>query len=106
MCSAKVCINPHDVSQTPGNIFSFKFIEYLAAGAHVISTPMGALEKEIESGMTYMPDNNPETIAATLKRVIIGGEWRETAALHVCEMYGSRTISNALDELLRLAWRN
>jgi glycosyltransferase involved in cell wall biosynthesis len=52
ICSARICINPHAVSQTPGNIFAFKIIEYLAAGAHVITTPMGALEREIECGIT------------------------------------------------------
>ena len=101
MCSAKICINPHDVSQTPGNVFAFKIIEYLAAGAHVITTPMGTLEKEIECGITYMPNNNPDTIAATLKQVILGGRWRQTAAQYVCDLYGPAAVSKALDMLLQ-----
>src|SRR5262249_49850493 len=55
MSSARICINPHQVSDTPGNVFAFKLVEYLAAGAHVITTPMGALETELEAGVTYMP---------------------------------------------------
>jgi len=69
LCSARICINPHVVSQTPGNVFAFKIIEYLAAGAHVVTTPMGNVEQELEDGITYMNDNSPGTIAATLQRV-------------------------------------
>jgi len=69
---AVVGINPHDVSETPGNVFAFKIIEYLAAGAHCITTPMGELEPALEAGVTYMPDNKPETIARTLQQVTEG----------------------------------
>ena len=103
MCSAKICINPHDVSQTPGNVFAFKILEYIAAGAHVISTPMGALEKEIESGMTYMPDNDPATITHALDRVIRGSEWRRTATRYVLNKYGPQPLSIALDKFLQQA---
>jgi glycosyltransferase involved in cell wall biosynthesis len=64
--SAKICANPHALSETPGNVFAFKIIEYLAAGAHVITTPMGTLEPELEQGVTYIPNNRPETIATAL----------------------------------------
>ena len=100
MCSAKVCINPHQVSQTPGNVFAFKIIEYLAAGAHVITTPMGALEKELETGITYIPDNSPETIAATIRRVIDEREYGRTAMEVTQQVYGPVTVSKALDTLL------
>jgi glycosyltransferase involved in cell wall biosynthesis len=103
MCSAKVCINPHDISQTPGNVFAFKIIEYLAAGAHVISTPMGPLEGEIESGMTYMPDNDPETVVSALKQVILGATWRRTARKYVLDMYGPQSIAKKLEVLLQQA---
>ena len=73
LCSAKICMNPHKLSQTPGNVFAFKIIEYLAAGTHVISMPMGVLEKEIKRGITYIPNNTPDTIVATLRQVIQEG---------------------------------
>jgi len=101
MCAAKICINPYDVSQTPGNVFAFKIIEYLAAGAHVITTPMGTLEKEIERGITYMPNNNPDTIAVTLKQVILSGRWRQTAAQYVCTVYGPTAVAKSLDVLVQ-----
>ena len=67
LCSAKIGINPHDLSAKPGNVFAWKIIEYLAAGTHVISTPMGTLEPEIESGITYMPNNKAAKCAADLQ---------------------------------------
>ena len=98
--SAKICINPHHVSQTPGNVFAFKIIEYLAAGAHVITTPMGALEKELEAGITYMRDNSPETIAATIRRVVETRGYEETAPTAAQEAYGPSAVSKSLDGFL------
>jgi len=82
---ATIGINPHHVSETPGNVFAFKIIEYLASGAHVITTPMGPLEKELEAGVTYMPDNSPATIAAALELVSGNGtisalQWRRRSS--------------------------
>jgi glycosyltransferase involved in cell wall biosynthesis len=100
MCSARICINPHAVSETPGNVFAFKIVEYLAAGAHVITTPMGALEQELEAGITYMPDNSPETIAATLRRVIRERRYERTALGAARQTYGPVAVSRLLDTLL------
>jgi glycosyltransferase involved in cell wall biosynthesis len=100
LCSAKICINPHAVSRTPGNVFAFKMIEYLAAGAHVITTPMGELEPELEAGVTYMKDNAPETIAATLKQVIENRRYGSNAECAVQERYGPQAVSDALDAFL------
>jgi glycosyltransferase involved in cell wall biosynthesis len=101
MSSAKICINPHAVSQIPGNVFAFKIIEYLAAGAHCITTPMGTLEAELEAGMTYMPDNEPETIAATLKRVIEERRYYLVAPKAAQQAYGTHAVSTSLDKFLR-----
>jgi glycosyltransferase involved in cell wall biosynthesis len=100
LCSAKICINPQTASQTPGNVFAFKIIEYLAAGAHVITTPMGALETDIERGVTYMRDNKPETIAATLRRVIQNREYERTAADAALQTYGPDAVAKSLETLI------
>jgi len=100
LCSARICINPHVVSQTPGNVFAFKIIEYLAAGAHVVTTPMGNLEPGLESGITYMDDNSPATIAATLQRVIRERDYERTAAEAAMQSYGPEAVSISLDKLL------
>jgi glycosyltransferase involved in cell wall biosynthesis len=103
MCSARICINPHQLSQTPGNVFAFKIIEYLAAGAHVITTPMGTLEQEVEGGITYMPDNEPATIALTLKQVIRNQICERRAADYVSDTYGPAKVAKSLDTLLQQA---
>src|SRR6266545_3842165 len=100
MSSARICINPHAVSQTPGSLFAFKIIEYLAAGASVITTPMGTLEKELEGGITYMPDNSPETIAATVKHVIREGVHDLSSREAAHRIYGSAGVTESLNTLL------
>ncbi len=100
MSSAKICINPHAVSQTPGNVFAFKIIEYLAAGAHCVTTPMGKLESDLEAGITYMADNSPETIAATLKRVIEDRRYEQVAAKAAQRTYGMKAASDTLGKFL------
>jgi hypothetical protein len=100
MSSAKICINPHAVSQIPGNVFAFKIIEYLASGAHCVTTPMGTLEPELEAGMTYMPDNEPGTIAATLKRVIEARRYEHRAAKPTQQAYGTQAVSKSLGSFL------
>jgi glycosyltransferase involved in cell wall biosynthesis len=101
MCSARICINPHEISKTPGNVFAFKIVEYLAAGAHVITTPMGASEEEIERGITYMPDNKPDTIASTLQQVITNRFWERTAAQYAIQTYGSAAVARSLDRFMQ-----
>jgi glycosyltransferase involved in cell wall biosynthesis len=103
LSSAKIGINPHDLSATPGNVFAFKIIEYLAAGTHVISTPMGTLEPALEAGITYMPANTAGTIAATLRKVIEERHYERTAARAALETYGPEAISKSLDTLVQQA---
>jgi glycosyltransferase involved in cell wall biosynthesis len=100
MSSAKICVNPHALSQTPGNVFAFKIIEYLAAGAHVVTTPMGILEQEVERGITYMADNFPKTIAAAVKRAIETRAWERDARQFVIETYGEAATARSLEALL------
>ena len=84
LAQCKIGMNPHDLSQTPGNVFATKIVEYLAAGTHVISTRMGHLEPEIEAGITYIEDNAPETILKSLREVIIQGPYPATGARRSC----------------------
>jgi glycosyltransferase involved in cell wall biosynthesis len=100
MGNARVCISPEQLSPKPGERFPFKVIEYLAAGAHVVMTAMGNLEREIEEGITYMADNKPETIVSTLRRVIGEERYTRTAERIVQMRYGPNAISESLDGLL------
>jgi hypothetical protein len=101
LCSAKICVNPHAVSKTPGNVFAFKIIEYLGGGAHVVTTPMGPLDTALEAGITYMPDNTPETIGNTLRDVISGRRWEQNAARSTRDAYGLAAVSKSLNALLQ-----
>lgn len=100
ICAAKIGMNPQDLTTTPGNVFAFKIVEYLAAGAHVITTPRGFLEPELEAGISYIQDNSPETIAACLKQVIEERRYQHTAIEATLRTYGPAAISEALNTLL------
>lgn len=100
VCSSKICLNPFVRSPAPGSVFAFKIIEYLAAGAHVITTPMGQLEKQLEAGITYMPDNSPATILATLRTVIERRQYECRAAKATQEAYGPEAVTASLEQLL------
>lgn len=101
--SARIGINPHDVNETVGNVFAFKIIEYLAAGNHVITTPMGTLAQELESGITYMRDNKSGTIAMTLRQVIRDGSYERTAEQAAVQMYGAAAVSKGIEQLIQEA---
>jgi len=100
LSSARICINPHAVSRTPGNLFAFKIIEYLAAGANVVSTPMGKLESQLEAGINYIPENSPETIAKTLQQVVSERRFERTVMDAAQEMYGSPAVAKSLNALV------
>jgi glycosyltransferase involved in cell wall biosynthesis len=104
--SAKICISPHVANKIPGNVFSFKIIEYLAAGAHVVMTPEGNLEADLEAGITYMSDNSPPTIAATLQRVIRERSYERTAPQAAVQSYGEASVLKSLDTLIQQVMRN
>ena len=93
-------MNPQDVTSRPGNVFAFKIIEYLAAGAHVITTPRGILEPELEAGVTYIHNNAPDTIAECLKQVIADRRYECTAAEAALQTYGPAAVSEGLTTLL------
>lgn len=103
ICRSKVCVNPHDLSEQPGNVFAFKLVEYLAGGAHVISTPMGPLEAGLERGITYIPDNTPLVICEALRQVCQSDKWKQRADEAALDSYRPATVAGALDALLRQA---
>ena len=106
LCSSKICISPTQVSRAPGNIFPCKIIDYLAAGAHVIATPAGTLEKELENGLTYLPSNDPLQIAASIQQVIKERRWERNIAPLVCDKFGPATVADAIENLLQKTRRN
>jgi hypothetical protein len=67
---------------------------------------MGSLEPELEAGITYMNDNSPPTIAATLQRVIDERDYERTAAQTAAQKYGPTTVLRSLDTLIQRVLRN
>jgi len=100
LCASKIGLNPQDLTKTPGNVFPFKIVEYLAAGTHVISTPRGPLEPELEAGVTYIRDNDPELISAALGEVIGNRLFEQTAEHAAIETYGPSAIARSLQSLI------
>jgi hypothetical protein len=99
--SGKISIVPYDVSQSRG--FSFKTIECLAAGLHVITTPLVALEAldpEMTRGITYIQDNAPTTIAASLRQVIGARLYERTAIDVTVKRYGPTAVAKSLESFL------
>ena len=105
LCAARIGMNPQDVTKTPGNVFAFKIVEYLASGVHVITTPRGALEPELEAGISYIADNAPETIAACLKQLIGERGYERTAAQAAVQTYGPAAVTKSLNELFEQVTR-
>jgi glycosyltransferase involved in cell wall biosynthesis len=100
LCSAKIGMNPQDVTRIPGTSFAFKIIEYLAAGLHVITTPRGTLEPELETGITYIANNTPEAIETSLKNVISARAYEQIAQDAAVKAYGPDAVSKALNRLI------
>jgi glycosyltransferase involved in cell wall biosynthesis len=98
--SGRIGINPHDLSHTPGNVFAFKIVEYLAAGLHVLSTPMGPVEAAVEAGISYLDDNAPETIATALRSTIQNLASLPNAEEAALAAYGPAGVAKGLEILL------
>jgi len=101
--TAKIGIAPFDISQTPDRGFSFKIIEYLAAGLHVVTTPRGFLEPQLETGISYIADNSPDTIAAGLRKVIHDCPYEQKAQQAALQTYGPEAVSKGLNRLIEQA---
>jgi len=98
LTASRIAVVPYDASQTRG--FPFKTIECLAAGLHVITTPLGTLAPEMEAGITYIKDNSSDTISACLKKVIEERRYECTSGEETLKAFGSVAVSRSLDTFL------
>jgi glycosyltransferase involved in cell wall biosynthesis len=103
LCQSKIGMNPQNVSEVPGSVFALKIIEYLAAGLHVITTPRGVLEPELETAVTYIDKNTPEAIATALKNVISARSYERIAPDAAIATYGPEAVSYGLNRLMEEA---
>ena len=99
---AKITVVPNDVTKTIG--FSFKTVECLAAGMHVITTRLTSLEnlpQDLKDGLTYLDDNQPETIAESLRWVIAERGYERTVQKATLDIYGPDVVSETLDRFVK-----
>ena len=98
----KITVVAYEISKANG--FSFKTIECLGAGMHVITTRLTALESleaELKAGLSYIEDNKPETIAACLKKVIVERRYECTVQQATLDRYGPAAVSQSLEAFLK-----
>jgi len=100
LCSAKIGLNPMYASKIRGSDFPFKIIEYLAAGLHVITTPRGTIEPDLERGISYIENNSPEAIVGGLRMAINAKAFERTAEAAALRTYGPNAVTVALNKLL------
>jgi hypothetical protein len=100
LCKGLIGMNPQDPPKAPGTVFAFKIIEYLASRLHVITTPRGPIEPELESGISYIENNSPEAIAAGLRRAIESRAYERTAEDATLRSYGPNAVCASLNRLL------
>jgi glycosyltransferase involved in cell wall biosynthesis len=100
LCAGKIGMNPQDLTRVLGSVFAFKICEYLAAGLHVITTPRGNLERDLEAGVTYIQDNSAETIAACLNDLIRNRRFEQSAQEAAIQTFGMAPLSKALNGML------
>lgn len=101
LASGRICVVPYEVSTTRG--FSFKTVEALAAGLHVVTTRLTALEAlpgELGEGLTYLDGNSPDVIASTLRHVIAERRFERTVRDAALRWYGPEPASLALGGFL------
>jgi hypothetical protein len=61
---------------------------------------MGAVEKALEVGMTYMTDNSPATISVTIQKVIGERRYEHTAGDAAEAMYGPDAVVKSVHALV------
>jgi glycosyltransferase involved in cell wall biosynthesis len=102
---SKLCINPHQKSQSPGNVFPFKVVEYIAVGSHVISTPLGKIEPEMENGITFA-EFSVESIRDSLLRVTDDLNVDYSAQNYILNLYSANNISEHINSFLNDCIKN
>lgn len=101
LVSGRISVVPYEVGTTRG--FSFKTVEALAAGLHVVTTRLTALESlpaELSEGLTYLESNSPDVISSTLRQVIAERRFERTVRDAALRWYGPEAASRALSGLL------
>ena len=101
LTQGRISVVAYDIEKTRG--FSFKTLECLGAGLHVMTTrltALNALDDDLKRGLTYLESNDPETIAAGLTRVINQRLYEQTCRDAVIARYGPDAVQHLLNAFL------
>ena len=101
LTQGRISVVPYDVEKTRG--FSFKTLECLGAGLHVMTTrltALDALDDDLTRGLTYLEGNDPATISAGLRRVIGERLYEQTCRDAVLARYGPDAVQHLLNAFL------
>jgi hypothetical protein len=101
LTGGRLSVVPFEVRETQG--FSFKTIECLGAGLHVITTRLTAFDgmaPQLKAGITFIDDNRPETIAAALKEVVAQRRYERDVAKAALDVYGHDAVARSLDAFM------
>jgi len=103
LCRAAICVNPSCISKSVGNIFPFKIVEYLASGAHVLSTIIEEVEPELAKGITIIDSDDAPSLARGMLACMDRFPNLPDASAAVQATYSQTTVAENLDKLLRAA---
>src|SRR5687767_1708798 len=101
LTQGKISVVAYEVEKTRG--FSFKTLECLGAGLHVITTrltALSALDPELKTGLTYLDGNDPDTISACLTSVIKDRRYEQTSRGEAIARYGPDAVQRSLNAFL------
>ena len=101
LTQGKISVVAYEVDKTRG--FSFKTLECLGAGLHVITTrltALSALDPELKTGLTYLDGNDPDTISACLTGVISDRRYEQTSRDEAIARYGPDAVQRSLNAFL------
>jgi hypothetical protein len=101
LTQGRISVVAYEVEKTRG--FSFKTLECLGAGLHVITTrltALSALDPELKQGLTYLDGNDPDTISSCLHTVIADRLYERTSRDAVLARYGPDAVQRSLNAFL------
>lgn len=95
--NADILINPRPVqSAFAEHSFPSKLLEYLASGKLVLTTRLPSIPTDLDSLFSYIEDESPEGIAASIRKALNRKSVEGPSARHISEQLGEVAIGNRL----------
>jgi glycosyltransferase involved in cell wall biosynthesis len=98
--NAKICVNPHRLTNSPGNIYPFKLYEYIASGAWVITTPIAPIEERLLPACIVTKDDSVSEMYNALLRAMNVGDVPKEPKDIVIKEFGIKSIGTKITRML------